>query len=115
MGDDAAKAIVQELLRSVNKPAQGRRSRRSSASCCCWSARPRCSASCRTRSTASGARRRASARRPVELLRARLLSFGMILGIAFLLMVSLVLSAAISALGKWWGGLFGGWETLRRW
>ena len=39
-----------------------------------------------------------------NLLRTRLLSFGMILGIAFLLTVSLVLSAAISALGKWWGG-----------
>ncbi|WP_457334127.1 YihY/virulence factor BrkB family protein [Rhizobacter sp. P5_C2] len=47
-----------------------------------------------------------------NLLRARLLSFGMILGIAFLLMVSLVLSAAISALGKWWGGAFGNWATL---
>ena len=46
------------------------------------------------------------------LLRARLLSFGMVLGIAFLLMVSLVLSAAVSALGKWWGGVFGGWEVL---
>jgi membrane protein len=46
------------------------------------------------------------------LLRARLLSFGMILGIAFLLMVSLVLSAAIAALGKWWGGAFGDWEIL---
>ncbi len=46
------------------------------------------------------------------LLRARLLSFGMILGIAFLLMVSLVLSAALSALGKWWGGVFGEWEIL---
>jgi membrane protein len=46
------------------------------------------------------------------LLRARLLSFGMILGIAFLLMVSLVVSAALSALGKWWGGLFGEWEVL---
>jgi membrane protein len=42
-------------------------------------------------------------------LRSRLLSFGMILGIAFLLMVSLVLSAAVSALGKWWGGFFGSW------
>jgi membrane protein len=31
------------------------------------------------------------------------LSFGMILGIAFLLMVSLVFSAAIAALGRWWG------------
>jgi membrane protein len=36
----------------------------------------------------------------------------MILGLAFLLMVSLVLGAAISALGKWWGPAFGGWETL---
>src|SRR5258708_25338238 len=27
----------------------------------------------------------------------------MILGIAFLLMVSLVLSAAVSAIGRWWG------------
>jgi membrane protein len=41
------------------------------------------------------------------LLRARLLSFGMVLGIAFLLMVSLVLSAAVSALGKWWGTYVG--------
>ena len=38
-----------------------------------------------------------------SLLRARLLSFGMILGIGFLLIVSLVASAAIAALGKWWG------------
>jgi len=40
-----------------------------------------------------------------NLLRTRLLSFGMILGVAFLLMVSLVLSAAIAALGKWWGAV----------
>ena len=46
------------------------------------------------------------------LVRARLLSFGMIMGIAFLLMVSLVMSAAISALGKWWGGFFDHWEVL---
>src|SRR5688572_14915129 len=39
-----------------------------------------------------------------NLLRTRLLSFGMVLGIAFLLMVSLILSAAVSALGKWFGG-----------
>jgi len=38
-----------------------------------------------------------------KLIRVRLLSFGMILGIAFLLMVSLVLSAVVSALGRWWG------------
>ena len=46
------------------------------------------------------------------LVRARLLSFGMILGIAFLLMVSLVLGAVIAALGKVFDGFFGGWETL---
>lgn len=46
------------------------------------------------------------------LLRARLLSFGMILGIGFLLMVSLAFSAALSALGKWWAPLFGAWEVL---
>jgi membrane protein len=38
-----------------------------------------------------------------KLLRTSVLSFGMILGIAFLLMVSLVASAAVSALGEWWG------------
>ena len=47
-----------------------------------------------------------------NLLRARLLAFGMIFAMAFLLMVSLVLSAGLAALGKWWGGIFGGWELL---
>jgi membrane protein len=49
-----------------------------------------------------------------SLLHARLLSFGMILGIGFLLMVSLVASAALAALGKWWGPLFAEWEILGR-
>jgi membrane protein len=47
-----------------------------------------------------------------NLVHSRLLSFGMILGIAFLLMVSLVLSALVSALGKFWGPAFSEWETL---
>jgi len=46
------------------------------------------------------------------LVRARLLSFGMILGIAFLLMVSLVFSAAIAAAGKWWSSAFGAWLLM---
>jgi membrane protein len=46
------------------------------------------------------------------LLHARLLSFGMILGIAFLLMVSLIVSALLAALGKLWGPAIAGWETL---
>jgi len=48
----------------------------------------------------------------LRLLTARLLSFGMIMGIGFLLMVSLVASAALSALGKWWAPAFGGWALL---
>jgi membrane protein len=47
-----------------------------------------------------------------KMLRTRLLSFGLVLGMAFMLMVSLVVSAALAALGKWWGGFFGEWEVL---
>ena len=47
-----------------------------------------------------------------KLLRSRVLSFGMILGVAFLLTVSLVTSAMLSTLGKWWDGWFGGWEAF---
>ena len=57
---------------------------------------------------------RAPAREKVSglwrILRARLLSIGMILGIAFLLMVSLVLDALLQSLGKLWGT--GGWQVV---
>ena len=46
------------------------------------------------------------------LLRARLLSLGLVLGLGFLLMVSLVASAGLAALGKWWGPWFGDVELL---
>ena len=46
------------------------------------------------------------------LLRARLLSFGMILSIGFLLMVSLVMEAMLSAFSRWWSPFFGGWDTV---
>src|SRR5205085_340154 len=45
-------------------------------------------------------------------LRTRVLSLGMILGLGFLLLVSLVVSAALAALGAWWGPLFGAWEVI---
>lgn len=48
----------------------------------------------------------------IALLRARLLSFGMILAIGFLLMVSLVLSAVLATLERWWSPAFGGWLTV---
>jgi membrane protein len=46
------------------------------------------------------------------LLRSRLLSFGMVLCFGFLLMVSLLASAAISAVGRWWQPVFAGWELI---
>lgn len=45
-------------------------------------------------------------------LRARLLSFGLILGLAFMLMVSLVAGAATAAMGHWVGGLMPGSQAL---
>ena len=56
-----------------------------------------------------------AARKPSGLfgfLRTRLLSFGLVLGLGFLLLVSLVVSAAVAALGSWWGHYFTGWETV---
>ena len=44
--------------------------------------------------------------------RARLLTFGMVLAMAFLMIISLVFSAALSTLGKWWGPMFGSWEAV---
>lgn len=46
------------------------------------------------------------------LVRTRLLSFGLVLGVGFLLMVSLVLSAVLSAWGRWWAPAFGGWSSV---
>jgi membrane protein len=110
MGADAAKA-VQDLLASVNKPGKGIVASVAGVALLLFGA-----------TTVFGELQdaldriwRAPARAKGglwSLLRARILSFGLILGLAFLLMVSLVLGAAISALGKWWGPAFGGWEAL---
>jgi membrane protein len=47
-----------------------------------------------------------------RLVRGRLLSFGMILGIGFLLIVSLAFSAGLSALSKWWDPESRSWVTF---
>ena len=47
-----------------------------------------------------------------RLIRTRILSFGMILGIEFLLVVSLVVSAALAAAGEWWGARFTVWPLM---
>jgi len=46
------------------------------------------------------------------MIRSRLLSLGFILGLGFLLLVSLVTSAGIAALGSWANGVLPGWEAL---
>ena len=48
----------------------------------------------------------------LTLVHTRLLSFGMILAMGFLLMVSLVVSAALATMSRWWAPFFGGWLTL---
>jgi membrane protein len=46
------------------------------------------------------------------ILRARFLSFGLVLGLAFLLVVSLIVSAGVAAFGDWTSGLAPGLEIL---
>jgi membrane protein len=47
-----------------------------------------------------------------QALRARLLSFGLVLGIGFLLLVSLIASAALEGLGSWVGTLVAEWHGV---
>jgi membrane protein len=46
------------------------------------------------------------------LARARVLSFGLILGLGFLLVVSMLFSAAVAALQTWWSAWLSGWDLL---
>src|SRR5450432_3971319 len=110
MGSDAAKA-VQSLLASVSKPTHGIIGTVIGVAVLLFGATTVFGElqDALDRIWRAPTRRRSSGL--WSLLRARLLSFGLILGLAFLLMVSLVLGAVISALGKWWGPVFGGWEA----
>lgn len=45
-------------------------------------------------------------------IRARLLSFGLVLALSFLLIVSLIISAMLSAMGSWAANLLPAWELL---
>jgi membrane protein len=111
MGSDAAKA-VQSLLASVSKPTHGVVGTAVGVALLLFGATTVFAELQDALDRIWRAPARAKASGLWALLRARLLSFGMILGLAFLLMVSLVLGAVISALGKWWGPLFSGWEVL---
>jgi membrane protein len=48
----------------------------------------------------------------LQLLRTRLVSFGMIVGIGLLLIASLLASAMLATLETWWGSVFGGKQLL---
>ena len=48
----------------------------------------------------------------LKLVTSRLLSFGIIMAVGFLLLVSFIVSSGLSALGEWWAPLFGGWEVV---
>jgi membrane protein len=47
-----------------------------------------------------------------QIVRTRVLSFGMILGLGFLLLVSLVVSAGLAALAAWLGTVFAQWKAI---
>jgi membrane protein len=47
-----------------------------------------------------------------RMLRSRMLSFGLILGVGFLLLVSLLASAALAALGTWLGSFLVQWQVI---
>jgi membrane protein len=47
-----------------------------------------------------------------RIVRSRILSVGLILGVGFLLMVSLIVSAGLAALGAWLGGFMVQWQVI---
>jgi membrane protein len=47
-----------------------------------------------------------------RVVRSRILSFGLILGVGFLLLVSLIASAALAALGSWLGSFLVQWQLI---
>lgn len=109
MGADAAKTI-ESLLASVNKPAQGIISTLIGVAVLLIGATTVFGELQNALDRIWRAPARATSGGLWNLVHTRMLSFGMVLGIAFLLMVSLVLGAVVSALGKWWGDAFIGWE-----
>lgn len=111
LGEQGA-SVVQALLQSVNKPAQGFSATIIGVGLLLIGAT---SVFGELQNALDRIWRVSGAVRSIGLwglLRARLLSFGMILGIGFILMVSLVFSAGLSAVGKWWSPLFAGWQVM---
>ncbi len=111
MGEQGA-AAVQALLESVNKPAQGLTATLIGAGLLVVGATSVFGELQNALDRIWRAPGRADVGGLWGLIRSRLLSFGMIFGIGFILMVSLVFSAVLSALGKWWAPVFQGFDVL---
>ncbi|WP_245220201.1 YihY/virulence factor BrkB family protein [Pusillimonas caeni] len=111
VGNDAA-AGIQALIRDADRPSQGLTATLISAGVLIWG------------STRVFAELQTALDRIWEVpktqrvqgiwrtIRARLLSFGLVLGLAFLLLVSLVVTTGLAALGAWAGSFFPGMETV---
>ncbi|HEX4234361.1 MAG TPA: YihY/virulence factor BrkB family protein [Caldimonas sp.] len=111
IGDDGA-AAAQSLLQSVNRPAQGLVGTIFGLGTLVIGAASVFGELQNSLDRIWRAPPRGSGSGLWTLVRVRLLSFGMILGIGFLLIVSLVASAAIAAFGKRYANAFGGWALL---
>ncbi|MEO5845884.1 MAG: YihY/virulence factor BrkB family protein [Caldimonas sp.] len=110
MGEDGA-AAAQALLQSVNKPAQGVFGTIVGVVLLGVGAISVFGELQNALDRIWRAPARAASSGLWALVRTRLLSFGMVLGIGFLLIVSLVASAAVAALGKFTAAPSGGWTV----
>ena len=108
MGDQGA-AAVQSLLVSVHKPAEGTLATLLGLALLFIGATSVFGELQNALNRIWRVPAQGSTRGWIALVRARLLSFGMILAIGFLLMVSLVVSAGLTATERWLEPVFGGW------
>ncbi len=111
MGDEGA-AAAQGLLQSVNKPAQGVLGTTVGVVLLGVGAISVFGELQNSLDRIWRAPGRAGGSGVWTLVRTRLLSFGMVLGVGFLLVVSLVASAAVAAVGKFSAPLFGAWVVV---
>lgn len=111
MGSEAA-AAIQSLLQSVNKPAESRLGTMIGVGLVLVGATTVFAELQNAMDRIWRAPARKQSAGMWNLLRTRLLSFGMILSIGFLLMVSLVAGAVLAAIGRWWTPYFIGWEVV---
>src|SRR5690606_14020088 len=111
VGSDAA-AGIQALIRGADQPSQGVTATLISVGVLIWGA-TRVFAELQTALDRIWEVPRTERAQGIwGTLRARLLSFGLVLGLAFLLLVSLVVTTGLAALGQWAGSFFPGMETL---